>query len=85
MTPREARYLRSEQYIPYRVRQYWPPTFREVSAALDIPIGTLHGDIRILEQQGRVARAGDGRPVFVPAPWQPSPMAARLTVGGVGL
>lgn len=85
MTPREARHLRIEQYITCRLRQYWPPTFREVSAALNIPVGTLHGDIRILEQQGRVARAGNGRPVFVPAPWKPSPMAMRLTSGGGGL
>jgi hypothetical protein len=85
MTPREARQSRVEQYITSRVRQYWPPTFREVSLALNIPVGTLHSDIKTLELQGRVARAGNGRPVFVVAPWRPSKWAAAYAARGVGL
>jgi len=85
MTPREQRHTRIEQYISRRVLQYNPPTFREVSAALGIPVGTLHSDVRFLESRGRVARSSYGRPVFVPAPWQPSLMAALYAGGGAGL
>jgi len=66
---------------------YISPTYKEIAAAVGAGIGTVYGDVKILEEQGRVRRMSfNGRLVFVPPLFRPTPLARWMVhQWGVGL